>query len=164
MSKSKEVSRRFEADWKGYVYDRAYVAVVWGKVEKRRDTITTWLTDGEYCVLSSPVDNGGKIAITHYEVKQSNGRYSLLELRLDTGRRNKIRVQMREMGNPVVKDPMYGYKEDEAPIKRLALHAFKLCFKHPITGRELEFVTEYPEEFEQLMGMRVHQAYRREKK
>lgn len=161
VSKTKEVSRRFESDWKEYVNDRAYVAVVWGKMEKKRDTITTWLTDGEYCVLSSPVDNGGKIAITHYEVKQSNGRYSLLELRLDTGRRNQIRVQMRELGNPVVKDPMYGYKEDDAPIKRLALHAFKLCFTHPITGKKMEFATEYPAEFEQLMGNFAYKPYRR---
>lgn len=151
VSKSKEVSRKFEADWKGLVFDRAYVAVVWGQLERKRDTITTWLTDGEYCVLSSPVDNGGKIAVTHYEVKRSNGRYSLVELRLDTGRRNQIRVQMRGLGHPVVKDPMYGYKEDESSIKRLALHAFKLCFYHPITRKPLRFETPYPDEFQQLL-------------
>ena len=151
VAKSKEVSRKFEEDWKGIVYDRAYVAVVWGVLEEKEDTITTWLTDGRYCVLSSPTDNGGKKAVTHYVVKKRSRKFTLIELRLDTGRRNQIRVQMRELGHPVVHDPMYGYKEDAAPINRLALHAFRLCFVHPVTGRKLQFSTPYPSAFEKLM-------------
>lgn len=151
VSKSKEVSQQFEHDWKERVYDRAYVAVAWGKVEPEKDTITSWFTDGEFCVLSSPVDNGGKKAVTHYEVKRFNNRFSLLELRLDTGRRNQIRVHLREFKHPVVHDPMYGYKNDNAPINRLALHAFKLCFYHPITHKRMEFETPYPSSFLKLM-------------
>ena len=151
VSKSKEVSRKFEEDWKERVYDRRYVAVAWGKVEPPRGEIKSWLTDGEYCVLSSPTDNGGKLAITHYEVKRLSRKYSLLELKLDTGRRNQIRVHLRDLKHPVVHDPMYGYKEDNAPIGRLALHAFKLCFVHPISGKKLEFETPYPPEFEKLI-------------
>ena len=151
VSKSKEVSQLFEKVWKERVYDRAYVAVAWGKVEPEKDTIISWLTDGEFCVLSSPEDNGGKKAVTHYEVKQCNNHFSLLELRLDTGRRNQIRVHLRELKHPVVHDPMYGYKEDRAPINRLALHAFKLCFYHPITRKRMEFETPYPSSFLKLM-------------
>lgn len=151
VAKSKEVSRKFEEDWKGLVYDRAYVAVVWGVLEEKEDTITSWLTDGRYCVLSSPTDNGGKKAVTHYMVKRRSRKFTLIELRLDTGRRNQIRVQMRELGHPVVHDPMYGYKEDAAPINRLALHAFRLCFVHPVTGKKLQFSTPYPSAFEKLM-------------
>lgn len=151
VSKSKEVSRKFEEDWKGMVYDRAYVAVAWGNVTPDEDTIQSWLTDGQYCVLSSPIDNGGKIAITHYRVKQRSRRYSLLELRLDTGRRNQIRVHLRELQHPIVHDPMYGYKDDVSPINRLALHAFKLCFIHPITGKRMKFETPYPSSFMRLM-------------
>ena len=62
VSKSKQVSQKFESDWKGIVTDRAYVAVAWGKMEQSEGTIRSWLTDGEYCVLSSPTDNGGKLA------------------------------------------------------------------------------------------------------
>ena len=153
FAKSKEVSRKFEEDWKGTVYDRAYVAVVWGKLEPKTGTIRTWLTDGEFCVLSSPTDNGGKEAITHYEVKRTSRRYSLVELRLDTGRRNQIRVHMRELQHPVVKDPMYGYKEDVSPIDRLGLHAFRLCFKHPVTGKDMQFETPYPKSFVRLMEL-----------
>ncbi|KWW29303.1 MAG: 23S rRNA pseudouridine synthase [bacterium P3] len=151
VSKSKEVSRRFEEDWKNRVYDRAYVAVAWGAIEPATGTVTSWLTDGPYCVLSSPTDNGGKKAVTHYRVLRGNKRFSLVELRLDTGRRNQIRVHLREMQHPVVHDPMYGYKDDAAPIGRLALHAYRLCFIHPVTGRKMEFETPVPPAFLKLV-------------
>lgn len=151
VSKSKEVSRKFEEDWKGRVYDRAYIAVAWGQITPEEDTITSWLTDGPYCVLSSPTDNGGKKAVTHYRVLRHNGRFSLVELRLDTGRRNQIRVHLRELQHPVVHDPLYGYKEDNAPIRRLALHAYRLCFRHPATGKKMEFETPIPAAFLRLM-------------
>lgn len=153
VSKSKEVSQRFEADWKGLVSDRAYVAVAWGKLEPAVGTIKSWLTDGEYCVFSSPTDNGGKLAVTHYKVVRTSRRYSLVELRLDTGRRNQIRVHLREEQHPVVHDPMYGYKDDVSPINRLALHAFRLGFTHPVTGKKLKFETPYPTSFEKLMEL-----------
>lgn len=151
VSKSKEVSRKFEEDWKDRVYDRAYIAVAWGHITPEEDTITSWLTDGQYCVLSSPTDNGGKKAITHYHVLRHNNQFSLVELRLDTGRRNQIRVHLRELQHPVVHDPMYGYKEDSAPIHRLALHAYRLCFNHPVTGKKMEFETPIPKSFMRLM-------------
>ena len=151
VSKSKEVSQKFEEDWKGMVYDRRYVAVAWGKIEPSRGEVRSWFTDGEYCVLSSPTDNGGKLAVTHYEVRQTSRRYSLVELKLDTGRRNQIRVHLRDLQHPVVHDPMYGYKEDLSPINRLALHAYRLCFKHPVTGRRLQFETPVPTSFMKLM-------------
>ena len=153
VSKSKQVSQRFEADWKGLVNDRAYVAVAWGKMEPREGTIRSWLTDGQYCVLSSPTDNGGKLAVTHYKVVKTSRRYSLLELRLDTGRRNQIRVHLREEKHPVVHDPMYGYKDDVSPINRLALHAFRLGFTHPVTGKRMQFETPYPDSFLKLMEL-----------
>ena len=153
VSKSKEVSQKFEEDWKGMVYDRRYVAVAWGKIEPPRGEVKSWFTDGEYCVLSSPTDNGGKLAVTHYEVRQTSRRYSLVELKLDTGRRNQIRVHLRDLQHPVVHDPMYGYKDDLSPINRLALHAYRLCFKHPVTGRRLQFETPVPASFMKLMEL-----------
>lgn len=151
VSKSKEVSQKFEEDWKGMVFDRRYVAVAWGHIEPPKGEVKSWFTDGEYCVLSSPTDNGGKLAVTHYEVKQTSRRYSLVELKLDTGRRNQIRVHLRDLKHPVVHDPMYGYKDDLSPVNRLCLHAFRLCFKHPVTGRRLKFETPIPSAFLKLM-------------
>ena len=153
VSKSKEVSQKFEEDWKGMVFDRRYVAVAWGKIEPPKGEVKSWFTDGEYCVLSSPVDNGGKLAVTHYEVKQTSRRYSLVELKLDTGRRNQIRVHLRDLQHPVVHDPMYGYKEDLSPVNRLCLHAYRLCFTHPVTGRRLKFETPVPASFLKLMEL-----------
>ena len=151
VSKSKEVSQKFEEDWKGMVFDRRYVAVAWGHIEPSKGEIRSWLTDGEYCVLSSPTDNGGKLAITHYEVRQTSRRYSLVDLKLDTGRRNQIRVHLREQKHPVVHDPMYGYKDDVSPVNRLCLHAYRLCFTHPVTGKRLSFETPVPAAFIKLM-------------
>ncbi|MBR1784105.1 MAG: RluA family pseudouridine synthase [Bacteroidales bacterium] len=151
VSKSKEVSRRFEEDWKGLVTDRRYVAVAWGRLDQPKGEVRSWLTDGQYCVLSSPTDNGGKLAVTHYSVLSTSRRYSLVELKLDTGRRNQIRVHLRELGHPVVHDPLYGYRDDVSPIRRLALHAFRLVFTHPVTGRHMSFETPVPPSFTRLM-------------
>ncbi len=153
VSKSKEVSRSFEEDWKERVFDRRYVAVAWGHIDPPKGEIRSWLTDGEYCVLSSPTDNGGKLAVTHYEVRQTSRRYSLIDLKLDTGRRNQIRVHLRELQHPVVHDPMYGYKDDISPVSRLCLHAYRLCFTHPVTGRRLKFETPVPAAFLKLMEL-----------
>lgn len=153
VSKSKEVSQKFEEDWKGRVFDRRYVAVAWGHIEPPKGEVKSWFTDGEYCVLSSPTDNGGKLAVTHYEVKQTSRRYSLVEMKLDTGRRNQIRVHLRDLQHPVVHDPIYGYKEDLSPVNRLCLHAFRLCFTHPITGKRLKFETPVPTAFLKLMEL-----------
>ena len=153
VSKSKEVSQKFEEDWKGMVFDRRYVAVAWGHIDPPKGEVKSWFTDGEFCVLSSPTDNGGKLAVTHYEVKQTSRRYSLVELKLDTGRRNQIRVHLRDLKHPVVHDPIYGYKDDLSPVNRLCLHAFRLCFKHPVTGRRLQFETPIPSSFLKLMEL-----------
>lgn len=153
VSKSKEVSQRFEEDWKGMVFDRRYVAVAWGHIEPPKGEIRSWLTDGEYCVLSSPTDNGGKLAVTHYEVRQTSRRYSLVDLKLDTGRRNQIRVHLRELKHPVVHDPMYGYKDDISPVARLCLHAYRLCFTHPVTGKRMKYETPVPSAFMKLMEL-----------
>lgn len=153
VSKSKEVSQKFEEDWKGMVFDRRYVAVAWGHIDPPKGEVKSWFTDGEFCVLSSPTDNGGKLAVTHYEVKQTSRRYSLVELKLDTGRRNQIRVHLRDLKHPVVHDPMYGYKDDLSPVNRLCLHAFRLCFTHPVTGRRHRFETPVPSQFLKLMEL-----------
>lgn len=153
VSKSKEVSQRFEEDWKGMVFDRRYVAVAWGHIAPPKGEIRSWLTDGEYCVLSSPTDNGGKLAVTHYEVRQTSRRYSLVDLKLDTGRRNQIRVHLRELKHPVVHDPMYGYKDDLSPVARLCLHAYRLCFTHPVTGKRMKYETPVPSAFMKLMEL-----------
>lgn len=150
FAKDEKTQHTLRDNWHKLVYDRRYVAVVAGEMEKDQGTVESWLTDRVLYVYSSPVDDGGQRAITHYRViKRANG-YSLVELRLETGRKNQIRVHMQDLGHPVVGDGRYGY-EDLNPLRRLALHAFKLCFQHPVTGERLEFETPYPSDFKSLL-------------
>lgn len=150
FAKDEKTQHSLRDDWHRIVYDRRYVAVVAGEMEKDEGIVRSWLTDHVLYVHSSPVDNGGKESVTHYRtIKRANG-YSLVELHLETGRKNQIRVHMQDLGHPVVGDGRYGV-EDLNPIGRLALHAFKLCFYHPVTGEKMEFETPYPAEFKKLV-------------
>ncbi len=129
---------------------RRYVAVVEGSMEKDYDTVVSWLTDKTLYVSSSEYDDGGSKSITHYRtIKRANG-YSLVELNLETGRKNQIRVHMQDLGHPIVGDGRYGGENYSNPIGRMALHAFKLCFYHPVTGDLMEFETPYPADFKKL--------------
>ncbi len=149
FAKDKKVALMFEEDWKGTVYDRRYVAVLSGTPEEHKGQVKSWLKDNKaFITYSSPTDNGGKYAVTDYEVLVSNKHYSLVQLHLETGRKNQIRVHMQDIGHPVVGDSKYGNGVN--PIGRLALHAYKLCFHHPLKDKDMEFETPYPEPFERL--------------
>ena len=142
-AKDKKVALKFEEDWKKTVYDRRYVALVHGEMRKQEGSISSWLKDNaQFVTYSSKFDNGGKFATTHYKLMKVSNGYSLVELRLDTGRKNQIRVHLQDIGFPVVGDPKYGDGDDK--IGRLGLHAYKLCFIHPITGQDLQFETPFP--------------------
>lgn len=149
FAKDEKTQHTLRDNWHQLVFDRRYVAVVAGEMEKNEGIVRSWLTDRTFYVYSSPTDDGGKEAITHYRtIKRANG-YSLVELHLETGRKNQIRVHMQDLGHPVVGDGRYGL-EDLNPLGRLALHAFKLCFDHPVTGEEMRFETPYPPDFKKL--------------
>lgn len=148
-AKDIETEQILEHHWHQIVYDRRYVAVVSGEMESDEGTIENWLKDNKaYVTYSSPVDNGGKLAITHYHVLDRTTEHSLVEFRLETGRKNQIRVHSADMGHPVCGDVKYGNGDD--PIHRLCLHAWLLCFTHPVTGERMEFETPVPTAFRQL--------------
>ena len=148
-AKDKETELLLERDWHNIVYDRRYVAVVSGEMEDNEGTISNWLKDNKaYITFSSPVDNGGKWAVTHFHVLNRSINHSLVEYRLETGRKNQIRVHSADMGHPVCGDIKYGNGDD--PIHRLCLHAYVLCFYHPITHERMEFETPIPVAFRKL--------------
>ena len=148
-AKDERTQHTLRDNWQDIVYDRRYVAIVEGEMEQDQGIVKSWLTDHTFYVSSSPVDDGGRLSITHYRtIKRANG-YSLVELQLETGRKNQIRVHMQELGHPVIGDERYGCEVN--PLDRLALHAFKLCFYHPVTGEKMEFETPYPGNFKSLM-------------
>ena len=96
-------------------------------------------------------DPTGQKAITHYEVLKENGQYSLLRVKIDTGRKNQIRVQMKALGNPVVGDDKYG-SGNKNPLDRLGLHASKLEFIHPITKELITLTAGVPAAFRALFN------------
>lgn len=137
--------------WQQLVTDRRYIALVEGELEDKRGRVQSWLTeDKRFITHSSPVDNGGKYAVTHYEVVSSSNGYSLVECELETGRKNQIRVHMADLGHPVVGDRKYGSGND--PMRRLGLHAYMLCFVHPVTGKHMRFETPVPALFEKCLN------------
>lgn len=148
-AKDEKTQHTLRDNWHDLVRDRRYVTIVQGEMEQDEGTVCSWLTDRKLYVSSSPTDDGGKYSVTHYHtIKRANG-FSLLELQLETGRKNQIRVHMQSLGHPVVGDERYGCEMN--PLGRLALHAFKLCFYHPVTHEWMEFETPYPTPFKTLM-------------
>lgn len=148
-AKDIETEQILEHNWHQIVFDRRYVAVVSGEMEKDNGTIANWLKDNKaYITYSSDTDNGGKYAITHFQVLNRTTNHSLVEYRLETGRKNQIRVHSADMGHPVCGDTKYGNGDD--PLHRLCLHAYVLCFTHPITGEAMEFSTPIPTTFRSL--------------
>ena len=148
-AKDMETEQILEHNWHDIVYDRRYVAVLSGEVMENEGTIANWLKDNKaYVTYSSPVDNGGKYAVTHFYVIDRTTDRSLVEFKLETGRKNQIRVHAADMGHPVCGDSKYGNGDD--PLHRLCLHAWLLCFHHPVTHENMEFETPVPTAFKHL--------------
>lgn len=147
-AKDKDTALKLEENWHETVYDRRYVAVCSGEFPED-GTVTSWLKDNKaYVTYSSMVDNGGKLATTHFHVLKRTPDYSLVEFKLETGRKNQIRVHSADLGHPVCGDIKYGNGDD--PCGRLCLHAYLLCFIHPVTGKKMEFETQIPSSFMKL--------------
>jgi len=155
FAKTVQMQEYMRSYWKELVTERTYVALAEGKFDKSEGTITTWLTEDKKnaVVYSSPVDDGGDKAVTHYKVlkdRQDTDEspiLTLVELHLETGRTNQIRVHLASIGHPVVGDRKYGHGNDFSPIDRLCLHARVLEFIHPATERKIRFETPIPREF-----------------
>lgn len=150
-AKDMDTEQLLENDWHNIVFDRRYVALCSGEMIEQSGTIENWLKDNKaYVTFSSPVDNGGKYAITHFYVLDRSTEHSLVEFKLETGRKNQIRVHSADMGHPVCGDIKYG--NGDSPLHRLCLHAYVLCFYHPVTHRPMEFSTPIPSQFKEVIN------------
>lgn len=158
LAKDQETQERLQDGWKDNVPERRYIAVTEGTPPQKEGTVTSWLTEHPKSlkVSSSPIDNGGKKAVTSYKVLisgeesgvQKHMRHSLVEFNLETGRKNQIRIHASEMGCPISGDKKYGAKDN--PLGRLALHARSIVFRHPHTGKTMKFDTGIPAQFKLL--------------
>lgn len=129
---------------------RSYTALVEGQMLSPAGTWQSYLyEDSQYVVHETEDEEYGRLAITHYRTLATSKRYSGLELTLETGRKNQIRVHCQAAGHPVVGDKKYGAQSN--PLKRLCLHAHLLAFKHPISKKEIRAESPIPEEFYRLI-------------
>ena len=146
FAKSERVKLALQDNWDDAVITRGYIAVVEGKVAAPAGTMKSWLRQTRTLLSYSSKNPGdGKLAITHYKTVKGTDKYSLLEVSLETGRKNQIRVHMKDMGHPVAGDKKYGAATD--PLKRLGLHAAVLTLKHPTSGAEMSFEAKTPRVF-----------------
>jgi len=154
FAKNEEVQYRMQHNWKFAVNQRKYIAVVEGKIEtgdgSGSGVVKSYLWESKALIVYSSLNpDDGQVAVTKYQVLESNDNYSLIELELETGRKNQIRVQMNSIGYPLVGDIKYGGHVSK--LKRLALHAHILSFTHPITNEFLSFETPIPPSFQNLV-------------
>ena len=146
FAKTEKIKQDMQENWKEIVKERIYTALVEGVVREDEGTIKTWLTESKAMkVHSATYDNGGKLAITHYKKIRNNEDFTLIEARLETGRKNQIRVHMETLGHPVAGDKKYGATSN--PLKRLGLHATTLALIHPTTGELVRFHSKVPKVF-----------------
>ncbi|MGX6592162.1 RluA family pseudouridine synthase [Cetobacterium ceti] len=147
FAKNENSKKNLQDNWNEKVKERIYIALVEGKVNNEKGTIKSWLKENKAFVTYSTYSekDGGKLAITNYKTLKKSNLGSLLEVELETGRKNQIRVHMSDLGHPVSGDKKYGARGNF--IKRLGLHAKTIKFTHPTTNKEVSFESQIPNVF-----------------
>lgn len=149
FAKTPEAKEAMQHNWNNMVLNRKYLAVVEGAPEETQGTIRSYLVENsKFEVYSTDNPEEGQLAVTRYKTLSAGKRFALLEVELDTGRKNQIRVHMKDLGHPISGDRKYG--ASPSPIHRLCLHAQTLRFIHPVTRREMNFTTPVPSSFATL--------------
>ena len=146
--KNEKIRDKMQENWNNIVKKRGYIAIVDGKITGN-GTIHTFLIEDRRQFVYSSKNGIGKEAITHYSSIKNNNKYSMLQVFIDTGRRNQIRVHLSEHGYPIVGDKKYRCKTN--PIKRLCLHANMLEFTHPVSKKIVSIKCDVPSEFRKLV-------------
>ncbi len=144
--KDEKIRDKMQDNWNTIVKKRGYLAIVDGKMNGS-GTIHTFLKENKQQFIYSAKE--GKEAITHYSVIKNNNSYSLVQVFIDTGRRNQIRVHLSERGYPIVGDKKYKCKTN--PVKRLCLHANILEFIHPLTKKLIHIESELPIDMKKIV-------------
>ena len=150
LAKTIEAKEAMQHNWNNVVLNRKYIAVVEGEVKQQEGVVKSYLAENsQYEVYSTDDPSKGQFAVTRYKCLKATKSYSMKEVELDTGRKNQIRVHMKDLGHPIAGDRKYGAAH--SPINRLALHAQTLRFVHPITRREMNFSAPIPSGFRSLV-------------
>ncbi len=149
FARNELIQTALQQNWKSV--SKKYLAVVEGTPSSADGTLKDRLLEDKSLRVHR-VDKGGELAITHYRVLGTHGKRSLLELELETGRKNQIRVQLAALGHPIVGDRKYGAKTD--PARRLSLHSCELRFCHPVSGAPMKFLSALPTRLNALIERR----------
>lgn len=151
FAKTQQAKDTMQHNWNNMVLERRYVAIVEnGPLDPPEGTVESYLAENSaHEVYSTQNPAEGQHAITRYRTIKSRGQYSMVELRLETGRKNQIRVHMKDLGHPIAGDRRYGALT--SPAHRLCLHALTLRFVHPVTRRDMNFSSAVPTAFEKLV-------------
>ena len=153
FAKNEELKNALQDNWNELVKTREYIAICEGIFEKKEGTRISYLLPTKTNLMfSSHKPNDGQKAITHYQMIAENEEYSLMRVNIDTGRKNQIRVHMKDLGHKVVGDDKYGSEKD--PIGRLGLHARVLEFDHPLKDKHFKFIADTPKEFLDLFKLK----------
>lgn len=145
FAKNVKIHSMLRLNWNDFVKEREYYAVVEGKMKEKSGRVISYLALNQNNLVYSTQDRSNQKAITNYKVVKESDTYSLLQVLIETGRKNQIRVHMQDLGNPIVGDTKYGFNKD--PLHRLGLHASKLVFIHPITKKEITITAKTPASF-----------------
>ncbi len=152
FAKNADIKTELQDNWEDLVKLRGYSALVEGCPERESGRIESWLRETDTrLVYSARSDGDGKHAVTNYTVARKGEYYSLLDVNIETGRKNQIRVHMKDIGCPIAGDKKYDAKTN--PIHRLGLHAGALTFIHPYTNEEMHFETPIPKKM--LTGLKI---------
>ena len=150
FAKNVKAKEAMQHNWNNMVIERRYVAVVEGKLEPSEGEVRSYLAENSvHEVYSTDNPEEGQPALTLYRSLRCANGYTLVELQLETGRKNQIRVHMKDLGHPIAGDRKYGAKT--SPIHRLALHAMTLRFAHPVTRADMNFSTPLPPQFAKMV-------------
>jgi len=138
---SQDIQERLQRTWA--TTEKRYWALVEGCPRAQTGTIRSWLHENRvHRVYSAPRGPGARLAVTHYRVARTQANRSLLDVRIETGRKNQIRVHLSELGCPIVGDRKYGARTN--PIGRMGLHAYFLAFTHPVSGERIRLRLPLP--------------------
>lgn len=146
--KNENLKQQLQSNWNNIVKKRGYIAIISGKITKP-GRIKNYLYEDKL-TFSHSTNKGGKLAITNYKPIKNNNKYTMLNINIETGRKNQIRVHMSELGNPIIGDKKY-YSKDN-PLKRLALHHYEISLIDPLTNKLLTFKSNTPKEFYDLFN------------
>ena len=153
VAKNQKIQEALQNDWNNLVSKRGYYAIVDGAMKEKQGTVKSYLKKNSQNMMYSTKDKTGQFAVTHYKVIKEIPNYSLLDVNIDSGRKNQIRVHLGDLGHNVVGDDKYGNPTN--PIKRLGLHSYCLELEHPFTHKKMKFTAPIPKEFEAFFNIKI---------